>query len=87
MMEGARWDVAGASIEDSKMKELYPRMPVITVRSLPLAKIDRKDQYECPVYKTQARGPGFVVGLFLKSKAPTRKWVIAGVGMLLDVVE
>jgi len=87
MMEGGRWDIAGASIEESKMKELYPRMPVVTIRSLPLAKIDRKDQYECPVYKTQQRGPGFVVGLFLKTKVPARKWVIAGVGLLLDVVE
>jgi len=86
-MEGARWDIPSSSIEESKMKELYPRMPVITIRSLPLAKIDRKDQYECPVYKTQARGPGFVVALHIKTKAPARKWVIAGVGLLLDVVE
>eukprot|EP00744_Colponema_vietnamica_P001777 GILI01002901.1.p1 GENE.GILI01002901.1~~GILI01002901.1.p1 ORF type:complete len:507 (-),score=114.70 GILI01002901.1:70-1590(-) len=86
IMEGARWDPSG-TIEDSRMKELYPRMPVMTVRSLPLNKIDRRDQYECPLYKTQQRGPGFVVGLFLKSKAPARKWVIAGVGLLLDVVE
>ena len=38
-MEGARWDVGQGSIEESHMKELYPRMPVITVRSLPLAKV------------------------------------------------
>ena len=87
MMEGARWDVAGMTIEESRMKELYPRMPVMTIRSLPIAKIDRKDQYECPLYKTQMRGPGFVVGLWLKTKAPPRKWIIAGVGLLLDVVE
>ena len=49
--------------------------------------VDRRDQHECPVYKTQARGPGIVTGLFLKSKAPSRKWTIAGVGLLLDVVE
>jgi dynein heavy chain len=87
VMEGARWDTGSSSIEESRMKELYPRMPVMTIRSLPLGKIDRKDQYECPLYKTQQRGPGFVVGLYLKSKAPARKWVIAGVGLLLDVVE
>jgi len=86
LMEGARWDPSG-SIEDSRMKELYPRMPIMTVRSLPLGKIDRREQYECPMYKTQQRGPGFVVGFFLKSKVPARKWVIAGVGLLLDVVE
>jgi dynein heavy chain len=87
VMEGARWDIPSSTIDDSKMKELYPRMPVVTIRSLPLSKIDRKDQYECPMYKTQARGPGFVVGLFIKSKVNVRKWVIAGVGLLLDVVE
>eukprot|EP01065_Artemidia_motanka_P030559 TRINITY_DN365_c0_g2_i2.p1 TRINITY_DN365_c0_g2~~TRINITY_DN365_c0_g2_i2.p1 ORF type:complete len:4684 (+),score=1932.48 TRINITY_DN365_c0_g2_i2:111-14162(+) len=87
IMEGARWDSQQGSVEDSHMKELYPKVPVITIRSLPLQKIDRKDQYECPLYKTQARGPGIVTGLFLKTKAPARKWTIAGVAMLLDVVE
>lgn len=86
-MEGARWDSVTGCIEDSRLKELYPKMPIMQVRSLPLAKIDRRDQYEAPVYKTQERGPGFVVGFFLKSKQPARKWVIAGVGLLLDVVE
>eukprot|EP01063_Lacrimia_lanifica_P013523 TRINITY_DN2016_c0_g3_i2.p1 TRINITY_DN2016_c0_g3~~TRINITY_DN2016_c0_g3_i2.p1 ORF type:complete len:4660 (+),score=2247.11 TRINITY_DN2016_c0_g3_i2:150-14129(+) len=86
-MEGARWEVGQASIEDSHMKELYPKMPVITIKSLPASKVERKDQYECPLYKTQARGAGIVTGLWLKTKQPPRKWTIAGVGMLLDVVE
>ncbi|CBZ32638.1 dynein heavy chain, putative [Leishmania donovani] len=86
-MEGARWDGTAGCIEESRLKDLYPKMPIMQVRSLPLSKIDRRDQYECPVYKTQARGPGFVVGFYLKSKQPSRKWVIAGVGLLLDVVE
>jgi dynein heavy chain len=86
-MEGARWDTAAAAIEDSRIKELYPKMPVVTIRSLPLAKVDRRDQYECPLYKTQARGGTFVVGLHLRTKQPARKWIIAGVGCILDVVE
>ena len=86
-LEGARWDVGQTCIDDAKVKELYPRMPVMTIKAIPLAKADRRDQYECPMYKTQARGPGFVVSLFLKSKQPARKWIVAGVGMLLDVVE
>ncbi|KAJ9459816.1 Dynein beta chain [Diplonema papillatum] len=86
-LEGARWDVGQGCIEESHMKELYPKMPVTTVRSLPTTKVDRRDQYECPLYKTQARGPGIVTGLWLKTKAPPRKWTIAGVGLLLDVVE
>ncbi|ORC84913.1 dynein heavy chain [Trypanosoma theileri] len=86
-MEGARWDTASACLDESRMKELYPKMPIMTVRSLPLSKIDRRDQYECPVYKTQQRGPGFVVGFWLKTKQPAKKWTIAGVGLILDVVE
>jgi dynein heavy chain len=87
VLEGGRWDSQTQSIEESRMKELYPKVPVINIRSLPLGKIDRKDQYECPMYKTQARGPGFVVALWLKSKHPPRRWVVAGVGLVLDVVE
>jgi dynein heavy chain len=86
-MEGARWDSGIGCIDDSRMKDLYPRMPVITIKALPMSKVDRRDQYECPLYKTQARGPTFVVGLWLKTKQPPRKWVIAGVGCLLDIVE
>ncbi|ESS67196.1 hypothetical protein TCDM_04102 [Trypanosoma cruzi Dm28c] len=86
-MEGARWDTSSSCIEESRMKELYPKMPIMTVRSLPLSKIDRRDQYECPVYKTQQRGPGYVVGFWLKTKQPAKKWTIAGVGLILDVVE
>ncbi len=86
-MEGARWDSAAGCIDEARMKELYPRMPVITIKALPLSKVDRKDQYECPLYKTQARGPTYVVGLWLRTKQPARKWVIAGVGCLLDIVE
>jgi dynein heavy chain len=86
-MEGARYDHGIGSIEESKIKDLYPRMPVITIRSLPAGKVDRKDQYECPLYKTQMRGPTFVASLWLRTKHNPRRWTIGGVGCLLDVVE
>eukprot|EP00993_Chasmostoma_nieuportense_P002181 NODE_2_length_6488_cov_18.174344_g1_i0.p1 GENE.NODE_2_length_6488_cov_18.174344_g1_i0~~NODE_2_length_6488_cov_18.174344_g1_i0.p1 ORF type:complete len:2154 (+),score=521.91 NODE_2_length_6488_cov_18.174344_g1_i0:435-6464(+) len=86
-MEGARWDMATSTVEESKMKELYPKMPVMTIKSLPANKVDYKDLYACPVYKTQDRGPGFVSTLHLKTKSPPRRWVIGGVALLLDVVE
>jgi hypothetical protein len=88
VMEGARWDTASGTIEDSRMKELYPRMPVVTIRAQQLKHQDTgKDLFQCPMYKTQARGPGFVTGLGLRTKQAPRKWTIAGVAMLLDVVE
>jgi len=86
-MEGARWDIPTGSIDDSKMKELYPKLPVTTISALPNNRLDRKDQHETPVYKTQLRGPGFVVAIYLKTKQRCVKWTIAGVSILLDVVE
>ena len=31
-MEGARWDIQQSVIMESKLKELYPQMPVINIR-------------------------------------------------------
>jgi hypothetical protein len=31
-MEGARWDITQGVITDSKLKELYPSLPVINIR-------------------------------------------------------
>lgn len=37
-MEGARWDVQQSIIMESKLKELYPQMPVINIRVMLLGK-------------------------------------------------
>eukprot|EP01059_Diplonema_ambulator_P034998 TRINITY_DN8108_c0_g1_i3.p1 TRINITY_DN8108_c0_g1~~TRINITY_DN8108_c0_g1_i3.p1 ORF type:complete len:4672 (+),score=1974.47 TRINITY_DN8108_c0_g1_i3:105-14120(+) len=86
-MEGARWDVASSTIDDSKGKELFCTMPVITIKALPSSKVNRKDQYPCPLYKTQQRGNGYVTTLYLRTKQPAIKWTIAGVACVLDVDE
>ncbi|KAL3930396.1 MAG: hypothetical protein SGPRY_001552 [Prymnesium sp.] len=85
--EGARWDIAGGCLEDAHMKELYPVMPVILVKAALIDKIDYKDQYLCPCYKTQARNNGYVFTANLRSKQPSSKWVMRGVGLLMSVVE
>jgi len=90
-MEGARWDVAGGCMEDAFMKELYPKMPVIQLRSILAEKEDTRGIYRCPVYKQTERatpgfhtpGSGFVFMMQLKTKQPASKWVMAGVAMLL----
>jgi dynein heavy chain len=86
-LEGARWDVSGGFIDDSKMKELFCPMPVMLMKSLPSSKVDLRDVYPCPVYKTQDRGVGFVCTCYIKTKQPPKKWVMAGVSLILDVVE
>ena len=69
------------------MKELYPKLPVMLVKAVPVEKADSRDQYACPVYKTQFRGPTYVFTAGLKTKKPPSKWVMAGVSLLMSVVE
>ncbi len=66
------------------MKELAPPMPVIFIKAIPVDKQDTKNVYECPVYKTQTRGPTYVWTFNLKTKEKSSKWIIAGVALLLQ---
>jgi len=94
-IEGARWDVATAMIQDSKLKELLPLMPVLFIKAIPVDKEDTRGTYACPVFKTKERGraneqvavgccPGFVWSLNLKTKLNPNKWILAGVSMILS---
>ncbi|NXK40473.1 DYH17 protein, partial [Piprites chloris] len=83
-MEGARWDVASGSIADALLKELTPTMPVISLRAIPVDRVDTTNIYECPVYKTRMRGPTYVWTFNLKTKEKAAKWVLAGVALLLE---
>ena len=42
--------------------------------------------FECPVYKTQQRGPTYVFSMQLKTKHDTAKWILAGTVGLMDVM-
>ena len=84
-MEGARWDEKSGSMEESRPKELYAKMPVVLIRAAQYTGVEQKDTYICPCYKTQDRGPGFVFNAGLKTKAPSSKWILGGVGLLMDV--
>ena len=86
-VDGARWDPTNSSLDDAFMKELYPRLPVVLVRANPVDKVESRDIYSCPVYKTQQRGPTFVFTAGLRTKAAPTKWVLAGVALILDVVD
>uniref|UniRef100_UPI0035900BF2 dynein axonemal heavy chain 17-like n=1 Tax=Myxine glutinosa TaxID=7769 RepID=UPI0035900BF2 len=84
-MEGARWDIQSGSLVDSRLKELTPSMPVILVKAVLVDRQDSQTMYECPVYKTQERGPTYVWTFGLRSKDKASKWVLAGVALLLQV--
>jgi dynein heavy chain, axonemal len=84
-MEGARWDTISGSIVSSKIKELFPQMPVIYIKAVTQDKQDVRNVYECPLYKTRQRGPTYVWTFNLKTKEKAAKWVLAGVALLLQV--
>jgi dynein heavy chain len=83
-MEGARWDTAAGCIAESKLKELTPALPVIFVKAVPVDRMDPKNMYECPVYKTRDRGPTYVWTFNLKIKDSANKWILGGVALLLQ---
>ncbi|KAJ8925639.1 hypothetical protein NQ315_009484 [Exocentrus adspersus] len=84
-MEGARWDTQLNSIADSKLKELFPVVPVIFIKAITQDKQDLRNMYDCPVYKTRMRGPTFVWTFNLKTKENPLKWTLAGVAILLQI--
>ena len=52
------------------MKEMYPSLPVVLIKASQQDKLDARDIYACPVYKTQQRGLTYVFTANLKTKAP-----------------
>ncbi|NXT54658.1 DYH17 protein, partial [Pluvianellus socialis] len=84
-MEGARWDIPSGVIADARLKELTPMMPVIFIRAIPVDRMETKNVYECPVYKTRMRGPTYVWTFNLKTKEKAAKWILAAVALLLQV--
>lgn len=86
-VEGARWDAAAGQLDESRPKKPFSVVPVVNCRaglSQPQGKEDQS-LYMCPVYKTTARGATYVFTAQLKTKAPPRRWILAGVALILDV--
>ncbi|XP_078721925.1 dynein axonemal heavy chain 11 [Lampetra fluviatilis] len=86
-MEGARWDGQAGLVAEARLKELTPAMPVMFVRAVPAERQQEaaRGLYECPVYRTKARGPTYVWTFGLRTKQRPAKWVLAGVALLLNV--
>jgi len=83
-MEGARWDLQAGCIAESKLKDLLPAMPILYVKAVPIERLETKNMYECPVYKTADRGPNYVWTFNLRTKDHQNKWILGGVALLLQ---
>jgi len=87
VIEGARWDVATGQLEESRPREMFSVVPVTYCRAVLQQNVkEERGYYYCPVYKTEDRGGvNFVFTAQLKTKYNPRKWILAGVAILLDV--
>ena len=84
-MEGARWDPHTSQISESKLKELTPMMPLLFIKAVTIDRREGKNVYECPVYKTKARGHTYVWTFNLRTREKPSKWILGGVCLLLQV--
>jgi dynein heavy chain len=88
-MEGARWDVKKGLIADSIPKELHPRLPLVLVRGVLYAEVDKTGIFDCPVYITTRRGDSPPNGVYcfiatLKTNVDVNKWVLAGAAIMMS---
>merc|ERR1712167_36575 len=79
-LQGAGWDMNAVCIEKSKPKEMFVVMPVVLCKAIASEKKETGNTiFDCPVYKTEMRGPTYVFQAVLKTKVPPAQWVLAGV--------
>jgi dynein heavy chain len=83
-LEGCRWDPNANSLEESKPKEMFCRMPVINCKA-GLSNDNEKGVYFCPTYSTPQRRPFYVFPAQLRTKYPAAKWTLGGVALILDI--
>lgn len=81
-------------LADSRPKDLMSWLPIIYVKAVPVADAwtptsvgymrGEKGVYDCPVYLTSNRGPHYVFLAGLSTVDPARKWVVAGVALVMQ---
>ena len=85
------------SIVESRLKELLPMMPVIYVKAVQVKPSwiaesvgymrPESTLYNCPVYSTTERGSRFLTVATLRTSAPVKKWIKAGVAIIMQTPE
>ena len=78
-MMGARFDTSTLLMTESKPKELFCTMPIVTCSAILATEVETGGVFESPCYKTEFRGPTFVFSAQIRTKHPNAKWVLAGV--------
>uniref|UniRef100_H2Y999 AAA+ ATPase domain-containing protein n=1 Tax=Ciona savignyi TaxID=51511 RepID=H2Y999_CIOSA len=84
-LEGAKWDTQTGFLAEARLKELTAPVPVVFVKAILVDRLETKNVYECPLYRTRERGPTFIWTFNLKSRETRSKWILSGVALLLSV--
>lgn len=66
---------------------MFSVLPVVYCKAVPIPLEGKEDKslYQCPCYRTEDRGQTYIFTAQLKTRYNPRKWILAGVGLLLDV--
>jgi dynein heavy chain len=68
-LEGAGWEPGRGNeqgyLTDMVLKDLHPELPIMHVKSLPVAERKTLGFYECPIFITTMRGPTYVTTAWL----------------------
>lgn len=91
-LEGAKWNAALFSLDESDPKVLYTKVPMFWFRPAKPTDFINIPQYECPIYKTSLRwgtlattghSTNHVLNLRVPSNQADDHWILRGVAILL----
>merc|ERR1712032_350549 len=87
-LEGAGWEDGKGDdegyIQESKMKELHPYMPICNVYSVHIDEMDWTAMYHCPVFATSSRGATYIftANARMDPDDDEKHWILAGAAFL-----
>uniref|UniRef100_A0A2S2NH01 Dynein heavy chain 12, axonemal n=1 Tax=Schizaphis graminum TaxID=13262 RepID=A0A2S2NH01_SCHGA len=93
-VDGARWDRSNMVLEESFPKVLTDVLPLVWFIPMRKNKLEDKNRYVCPVYKTSERkgilsttghSTNYVLPIFLDTNKNASHWVYRGVALLCQL--
>ena len=84
-LQGALLHPTDQTLMPTTLDTVEQAVNVIHVKPVLSEKKEPRTVYDCPVYVTSNRGANEYIASFpLKSELPPRKWIVAGVALLLE---
>lgn len=93
-LDGARWSNTKSSLQESKPKHLYDKMPTIHIIPIEKGNLNLDTIYVCPMYKTAERkgtlsttghSTNFVVAVWIPTMKTPKHWIMRGVALLCQL--